>query len=69
MSSGQGPRPDIYLIIPDAHARGDVLRETYDYDAEPFFGELESLGFSVPRQSTANYSMTPVSVASMLNVD
>ena len=62
-------RPDVYLIIPDAHARGDVLRDVYDYDAEGFFAELEMLGFAVARQSSANYSMTPLSVASMLNFD
>ncbi len=60
--------PDIYLIIPDAHARADVMLDMYGHDLEPFLAELEGLGFVVARSSTANYSMTPVSIASMLNL-
>lgn len=60
-------KPDIYLIVPDAHARADVMRDVYGHDMNPFFGELEAMGFAVARQSSSNYSMTPVSLASMLN--
>lgn len=63
----RGEKPDIYLIVPDAHARGDVMRDMYGHDMDPFISELESMGFAVARQSNSNYSMTPVSLASMLN--
>lgn len=60
-------RPDIYLIIPDAHARADVMRDVYGYDMGPFIAELESLGFAIADRSASNYTLTPFSVASMLN--
>src|SRR5688572_933848 len=65
--SATAQRPDIYLIIPDAHARADVMREVYGYDMDPFLWELESLGFVVADESASNYALTPLSVASMLN--
>lgn len=65
--SESGARPDVYLIVPDAHARSDVMRDLYQHDMEPFLEVLESLGFAVARRSTANYGLTPKSLASMLN--
>jgi hypothetical protein len=60
-------RPDIYYIILDGFARGDVLKELYDYDLEPFLIHLEKKGFYVARQSTSNYCQTPLSITSSLN--
>jgi hypothetical protein len=60
-------RPDIYYIILDGFARGDVLKELYDYDLEPFLVHLEQKGFYVARQSTSNYCQTPLSITSSLN--
>ncbi len=62
-----GRRPDIYYIILDGFARGDVLASTFGYDLEPFLRRLEGRGFYVPRRSTANYCQTPLSIASSLN--
>jgi hypothetical protein len=60
-------RPDIYYIILDGFARGDVLKELFDYDLEPFLKRLERRGFFVARRSTSNYCQTPLSLASSLN--
>ncbi len=60
-------RPDIYYIILDGFARGDVLRDEFDYDLEPFLRRLEAKGFFVARRSTANYCQTQLSLASSLN--
>jgi hypothetical protein len=60
-------RPDIYYIILDGFARGDVLKELYGYDLEPFLVHLEKKGFYVARQSTSNYCQTPLSITSSLN--
>ena len=60
-------RPDIYYIIMDGFARGDILRETFGYDLEPFLRRLEARGFVVSRNSTSNYCQTPLSLSSSLN--
>ena len=60
-------RPDIYYIILDGFARGDVLRDEFGYDIEPFLRRLEAKGFFVARRSTANYCQTPLSLGSSLN--
>jgi hypothetical protein len=61
------PRPDIYNIILDGFARGDVLKEEFGYDIEPFLRRLEAKGFFVARHATANYCQTPLSLTSSLN--
>jgi hypothetical protein len=62
-------RPDIYYIILDGFARGDILKEQFGYDIEPFFERLEAKGFVVARRATANYCQTPLSLSSSLNAD
>lgn len=64
----EGPPPDIYWIIPDAYARGDVLRYYYLHDNAPFLHALEERGFQVLSRSTSNYHMTYQSMASQLNM-
>ncbi len=61
--------PDIYYIVLDEYARGDLLRDVYDYDNEPFLKELENLGFYVARCSQSNYPRTRLSMGSSLNLD
>jgi hypothetical protein len=61
-------RPDIYLIVLDAHGRDDELAE--HFGIEPGFGDqLETLGFYVARESRANYTSTLHSLSSLLNYD
>ncbi len=62
-------RPDIYYIILDGFARGDILKEEFGYDIEPFLRRLEAKGFAVARRATANYCQTPLSLSSSLNAN
>ena len=59
--------PDIYLILLDAYPRADTLAKDFGIDNEPFLTELGDLGFDVARKSTANYNMTLLTLASLLN--
>ena len=66
-ASPQGPKRDIYLIVVDEYANGDVLRERFGYDNGPFEDSLRALGFHVPRMVRSNYLHTLLSLPSMLN--
>lgn len=59
--------PDVYYIILDGYTRADVLDEVYDFDNEPFLGQLEDRGFYVARESYSNYPATYLSLSSSLN--
>ena len=61
--------PDVYYIILDRYAGPTALRETYDFDNEPFLTALEDRGFSIARHAHANYIKTPLSLGSSLNID
>ncbi|MCB0351948.1 MAG: sulfatase-like hydrolase/transferase [Bdellovibrionales bacterium] len=63
------PLPDIYYIILDGYARGDVLKTMYGFDNEPFLSRLRELGFYVADKSTPNYPQTALSLASSLNME
>lgn len=65
----QKNKPDIYYIILDGYARGDVLKTIYGYDNNEFYDELERRGFFISNESRANYSQTLLSLASSLNMD
>ena len=59
--------PDIYYIILDGYARHDVMKSHFDFDNTPFLEHLESKGFFLARNSTANYCQTPLCLSSSLN--
>ncbi|MEA3349518.1 MAG: hypothetical protein U9Q82_02730 [Chloroflexota bacterium] len=61
--------PDIYYIILDAHARSDVLLDSFEYDNSTFTSELEDIGFSVADCSQTNYWRTEYSLTSTLNLN
>jgi len=61
------PLPDIYYIILDGYARPDMMKRLFDFDAEPLLTHLESKGFYLANQSTANYCQTPLCLSSSLN--
>jgi hypothetical protein len=61
------PRPDVYLIVLDEYANGDVLLERFGYDNRPFEDSLRALGFHVPRTVRSNYLHTLLSIPSLLN--
>jgi len=60
--------PDIWYVVLDRYARGDVLLSQYGFDNGVFLEELTGQGFQVLRQSTANYQRTAHSMASTLNL-
>ncbi len=62
-------QPDIYFLIFDAYARGDVLKDVYGFDNRLFLDDLQNRGFFVGSQSRSNYHLTELSVASTLNLD
>jgi hypothetical protein len=67
--SGSASRPDIYLIVLDAHGRADVLQEKYGYDSSAFLRELTDMGFYVAECSQSNYASTNLSLTSLLQMD
>ena len=62
-------KPDIYLIVLDAHGRADVLQEKYGYDSSSFLQELTDMGFYVADCSQSNYASTNLSLTSLLQMD
>lgn len=66
--AGREHPPDIYIIVVDAYARADVLRECYGFENGPFLEALKGLGFAVATRSSANYPLTFLSLASALNM-
>jgi hypothetical protein len=61
-------KPNVYFMILDAYGRADTLKLALGFDNERFIGELEKLGFFVPRHSVSNYPATNASVGSMLSL-
>ena len=61
--------PDIYYIILDGYARGDVLKQIYNYDNSSFLEYLTNKGFYIGHKSRANYAQTYLSMTSALNFD
>jgi hypothetical protein len=59
--------PNIYLVVPDGYARADHLERLTQYDNEGFLRQLEERGFHVARHATSNYTVTGMSMASMLD--
>ncbi len=62
-----GPRPDVFIILADAHGRQDVLHDGYDYDDSPFIRALQAMDFEVASASRSNYTYTEYSLASMFS--
>lgn len=62
-------RPDIYYIIPDDYARGDVLKQQFGYDNSDFLRQLEERGFVIADHGRSPYSKSEFNMASALNLD
>lgn len=60
--------PNIYHILLDAHPNAKAM-QTIGGDLEPFYKELDSLGFITYPESRSNYPGTLSSVSSMLSMD
>jgi len=61
-------KPDVYYIILDGYARGDVLQELYNFDNSAFIQALIARGFYIATESQSNYIQTALSLASSLNM-
>jgi hypothetical protein len=61
--------PDVYYIVLDAYTRSDLLKDVYGYDNSSFLQELREMGFYVAECSKSNYSYTPSSMSTALNLD
>jgi len=57
-------KPDIYLILLDAHTSGYILKKDFNYDNSAFTGQLKDLGFYVAECAQSNYPGTKLSVTS-----
>jgi hypothetical protein len=62
--SDRSQKPDIYLIVLDAHTSVRTLQETFGYDASAFENQLEELGFYVAECAQSNYPITKLSITS-----
>lgn len=62
-------RPDIYYVILDGYARGDILKSLYEFDNSEFYHSLNDRDFIVLDRSLSNYAQTSLSLASSLNMN
>ncbi|AMM51064.1 hypothetical protein TH61_07570 [Rufibacter sp. DG15C] len=62
-------RPDIVYLILDGYGRADILKKDYKVEMDGFTSFLEDEGFFIATESNSNYSRTPASLASSLNLD
>ena len=58
-------KPDIYLILLDAHTSVRTLKEEFHFDDSAFLQQLEDLGFYVAECAQSNYPITKLSVTSV----
>lgn len=61
-------KPDIYLIVMDEYWGNHSLKEYLNYDNHAFTSFLKNEGFFVAEEPICNYSCTPLSMASILNM-
>ena len=62
------PKPDVYLLVFDAYARADMLKQYNQLDNAEFLESLRSRGFHVSDQARSNYMYTRLSLSSFLNM-
>ncbi|MEX0616484.1 MAG: sulfatase-like hydrolase/transferase [Candidatus Woykebacteria bacterium] len=68
MSKTDDKHPDIYYIMLDGYGSQNSLQKTYKFDNSGFINFLKQSGFYVANKSHSNYTLTPVSLASSLNM-
>ncbi len=59
--------PDVYVLLLDGYARGDIMSARYGLDDSPFRDGLAQRGFDVATESHSNYLITNLSLSSFLN--
>jgi len=63
------PLPDVYWVILDRYASGNVMERYFDYDNAPFLDALRERGFYIAERATANYLKTALSMDSSRNME
>ncbi len=66
-SARERQHPDIYWVILDGYARGDILQSRFGYDNSEFLDQLRNCGFYVADRAHANYAWTHLSLSATLN--
>ena len=61
-------KPDVYLVVFDAYARGDMLKQYNHHDNTEFLDTLRSRGFLISDKARSNYMYTRLSLSSFLNM-
>ncbi len=60
--------PDVVLVVFDGHASLDTLKRDYGADFSSLIGAYESEGVSIASEMKANYTLTHMSLASILDM-
>ena len=60
--------PNIFLVVLDGYGRSDVLDDLFNFDNTEFLTKLKAQGFDVAESSSANYTITHLSLPSLLNM-
>lgn len=64
----QCDKPDVYLILLDEYAGQKQLIDEFGFDNNSFYNNLRQFGFYVSPDSRSNYTSTPFSISSILNM-
>jgi hypothetical protein len=62
-------KPPVYLVILDEYAGKHTLEKYFKFDNSFFYRSLSQRGFHLVDSSVSNYTVTVLSMASMLNMD
>jgi hypothetical protein len=61
-------KPDVYLMVFDAYARADMLKQYNRLDNTEFLDAMKARGFFISDQARSNYMYTRLSLSSFLNM-
>lgn len=62
-------KPPVYLVLLDGYAGNYTLQKYFQYNNSSFYDQLSAKGFYVADSSFSNYTFTPVSMASLFNMN
>ncbi len=62
-------KPDIYFLLFDEYTNSKTLKSDFNFENRFLDDHLHSRGFKIIYHSTSNYNITPISIASLLNMN
>jgi len=62
-------KPDIYFLVFDEYTNNKALKKLWDFNNDSITNWLAKEGFYIPGNTKANYTSTPYSISSTLNMD